>query len=78
MFASRPFWVRGFEVYKSEKMEIRILDGALEKFICNLEKTTIAKTLRVLDLLEEFGDKPGMPHSKRMANDLLELRISGK
>jgi phage-related protein len=59
-------------------MEIRILDEALEKFIYSLEKPTIAKTLRVIDLLEEFGDKLGMPHSKKITGNLLELRISGK
>jgi len=59
-------------------MEIRILDEALEKFIYSLEKSAIAKTLRVIDLLEEFGDKLGMPHSKKITGNLFELRISGK
>lgn len=59
-------------------MEIRILDESLEKFICSLEKPTIAKTLRVINLLEEFGGKLGMPHSKKIIGNLLELRIPGK
>jgi phage-related protein len=59
-------------------MEIRILNESLEKFIYNLEKPTIAKTLRVINLLEEFGGKLVMPHSKRITGNLLELRISGK
>lgn len=32
-------------------MEIRIFDNQLEKFIQSLEKSTIAKVLRTIDLL---------------------------
>ncbi len=61
-----------------KEMDIKISDRALEKFIYSLEKPTIAKTLRVIDLLEEFGNKLGMPHSKKIAGNLFELRVSGK
>ena len=43
-------------------MEIRIFDISLEKFIRSLQKPTIAKVLRTIDLLEEFGQKLGPPH----------------
>lgn len=59
-------------------MEIRIFDSDLEKFIHSLEKPTIAKVLRVIDLLEMFGPHLGMPHAKKVANRLFELRIRGR
>ena len=58
-------------------MEIQFFDDALEEFISGLEKPTIAKVLRTLDLLEKFGNELGMPHSKPIKEGLLELRIRG-
>ena len=59
-------------------MEIRISDTSLEKFIKSLQKPTIAKGLRNIDLLEEFGEKLGPPHTKKVSARLFELRIPGK
>jgi len=59
-------------------MEIRIFDASLEKFIKSLQKPTIAKVLRTIDLLEKFGQKLGPPHTKKISTRLFELRISGK
>ncbi len=58
-------------------MEVRILDDNLEEFIRSLEKPTIAKILRVIDLLEFFGNRLGMPHSKKVIGRLFELRVRG-
>lgn len=58
-------------------MEIRI-GHTIEKFIEFLEKPTIAKVLRTIDLLEDFGPQLGMPHSKKIEDGLFELRIRGK
>ncbi|MBI3335904.1 MAG: type II toxin-antitoxin system RelE/ParE family toxin [Candidatus Portnoybacteria bacterium] len=58
-------------------MEINIFDDSLEKFIFSLEKPTIAKILRTIDLLEEFGHRLGLPHSKKINSSLFELRIRG-
>jgi len=58
-------------------MEVRVLDDSLEKFIKTLEKSTIAKTLRTVDLLEKFGPRLGLPHSKKISRQLYELRIRG-
>ncbi len=33
-----------------------------KKFIMSLEKQTIAKLLRIIDLLEKFGKNLGLPH----------------
>lgn len=57
-------------------MEIRI-DKTLQEFIESLEKPTIARTLRAIDLLETFGHRLGMPHSKKITPGLFELRIRG-
>lgn len=59
-------------------MEIKILDDSLERFIQTLEKPTIAKVLRTIDLLGDFGHKLSMPHSKKVTDKLFELRIRGK
>lgn len=58
-------------------MNIYIHPG-VEKFISSLEKQTIAKVLRTIDLLEEFGHKLGMPHSKKVTKELFELRVRGQ
>jgi len=59
-------------------MEIRIFDVSLENFIKSLQKPTIAKVLRTIDLLEKFGQKLGPPHTKKISARLFELRVSGK
>ena len=59
-------------------MEIRIFDISLEKFIKSLQKPTIAKVLRTIDLLERFGQKLGPPHTKKISAHLFGLRVSGR
>ena len=59
-------------------MEVSYFDSTLEKFILRLEKATIAKVLRTVALLERFGSVLGMPHSKKVAPQLFELRIRGR
>jgi len=59
-------------------MEIKIFDEPLEEFIESLEKLTIAKVLRTIDLLKLFGPRLEMPHAKRISKQLFELRIRGK
>lgn len=50
----------------------------VKQFIQSLEKATIQKTLRTIDLLEKFGFVLGMPHSKKITNELFELRVRGQ
>ena len=59
-------------------MKIMFFNQHVERFIADLEKPILAKTLRTLDLLERFGIKLGMPHSKKIDNNLFELRIRSK
>lgn len=47
-------------------MYIQVFDSSLEKFISKLDKFTIAKILRTIDLLERFGRNLGLPHSKKV------------
>jgi len=58
-------------------MQIDLLDS-VKTFIETLNETEIAKVIRTIELLEEFENKLGMPHSKHIDNGLLELRIRGK
>jgi phage-related protein len=58
-------------------MEIQFADSSIEKFIKSLEKSTIPRVLRTLDLLERFGWNLGMPYSKKISARLFELRIRG-
>lgn len=59
-------------------MVVKMLDSDLERFIRSLEKKTIAKILRVIDLLEEFGNELKEPHSKKVQGNIFELRIRGR
>lgn len=59
-------------------MEIRFFDKNIENFLLRLDKSTIAKALRTFDLLEKFGKNLGMPHSKKVSENIFELRIRGK
>lgn len=52
-------------------MQINLLDSVLEKFIKTLEKPTIAKMVRTIELLEQFGNQLGMPTVKRSGKDYL-------
>lgn len=58
-------------------MEISLNQEA-EDFIGSLEKITIAKVLRTIDLLEKFGHNLGLPHSRALGNGLFELRVRGQ
>jgi phage-related protein len=59
-------------------MNIRFFDIQLEKFIHSLDEITAAKTLRIIDLLEMFGHRLTLPHSKKVHTNLFELRIRGR
>ena len=57
-------------------MHITLL-GSVEAFLESLDKKEIAKVIRTIELLEEFGNNLGLPHSRHMSDGLLELRIRG-
>ncbi len=53
-------------------------DYPVKDFIYKQNKQTIAKVLHTIELLEEFGANLRMPYSKKITNNLYELRVSGK
>lgn len=57
-------------------MQIILLDS-VESFLESLDQKETAKVIRTIELLEEFGNDLGMPHSRHMSDGLLELRIRG-
>ncbi len=58
-------------------MKVIIKEG-VEEFISSLEKSTLMKVVRTIELLERFEYRLGMPHSKKIDKNLFELRIQGK
>lgn len=58
-------------------MKVRSFDRAVEDFVESLESDTIAKVLRVIELLGIHGYTLRMPHSKSMGGRLYELRVRG-
>lgn len=55
-----------------------VISSDVESFLNGLSEKEIAKVIHTLELLETFGHKLGLPHSRHMSDGLLELRISGK
>lgn len=49
----------------------------VEEFIKEQDPPTIAKIAHEINLLEKYGPFLGMPHSKKIASDLYELRARG-
>ncbi len=54
-----------------------ILLAFVETFLESLNAKEIAKIIRTIELLEEFGNDLEMPHSRHLSDGLLELRIRG-
>ncbi len=59
-------------------MKIKFFNSEVESFIQSLEAATVAKVLRAIDLLEMFGERLGLPHSRKVARGLFELRVRGR
>jgi phage-related protein len=59
-------------------MQIILLDEVNIFLESVLNEREIAKTIHVIELLEEFGKTLGLPHSRYMDDGILELRIRGK
>lgn len=53
-------------------------EKSVEEFIKSQEPPTIAKISHEIDLLEKYGSNLGMPHSKKLSQNIYELRIRGK
>ena len=55
-----------------------IVEDSVEEFVKSLEKSTISKVSRLINLLENYGNLLSMPYSKKVSNELFELRIRGQ
>lgn len=58
-------------------MEIFFFHKDIKIFVKTLEISTQAKVGRGIDLLEQFGQNLGMPHSKAITSGIFKLRIRG-
>lgn len=58
-------------------MDVKFLDETIKQFVKELEVGTSAKVFRMFELLERFGNRLGIPHSKNIGGGLLELRVKG-
>ncbi|MFA6018027.1 MAG: type II toxin-antitoxin system RelE/ParE family toxin [Patescibacteria group bacterium] len=58
-------------------MQIFFFHKDIKAFVKTLEISTQAKVERIIDLLEEFDQNLGMPHSKHVISGVFELRIRG-
>lgn len=59
-------------------MKTYFINPKLREYIYSFDKPTISKFTRLTDLLEEYGEKLGMPYSKKIQTNLYELRIRGQ
>ena len=53
-------------------------DNPIEGFIISQQPQTQSKITHLLDLLEKHGPLLGMPYTKKIAQNLYELRIRGR
>lgn len=53
-------------------------DEIVSNFVSSLDISTRARAMRTIDLLETFGPKLSAPYSKKVSQNLYELRIRGK
>lgn len=57
---------------------IEYYSSKLEKEILSLPEGLLARYLRLVDLMLEFGSDLGMPYTKFIGEGLIELRIKSK
>lgn len=58
-------------------MKVIYYDKKIKEFVNNLNERVSSKLFHKFKLLEKFGFELGMPHSKPIKEDLLELRVAG-
>jgi len=59
-------------------MKTFFINSKLENYLFSLEKPTVSKIIRFIELLETFGRKLNMPYTRQIATNLYELRIRGQ
>lgn len=53
-------------------------DEVVANFVSSLDISTRSRTLRLIDLLENYGNRLGLPYSKKLSHNLYELSARGK
>lgn len=59
-------------------MKINFYNRSIIQFIEDLERNTIPKVLKDINMLSSFGRDLCMPHSKYLGKNLFELRTRGR
>jgi len=59
--------------YQSNRGNSPVVD-----YIDNLDKSVSPKYFKLIELLNEFGPRLGMPYSRKLTKNLNELRTRGK
>ncbi|MDO8429609.1 MAG: type II toxin-antitoxin system RelE/ParE family toxin [Candidatus Daviesbacteria bacterium] len=59
-------------------MEVIFFSPTIKNSLHSLEKHARSKSSQYIDLLGRFGNKLGMPYSKKITRNLFELRIRGQ
>ncbi|MDP2303837.1 MAG: type II toxin-antitoxin system RelE/ParE family toxin [Ignavibacteria bacterium] len=60
------------------KWSIEYYNSELGNEILSLPEGLLARYLRLTELMLEFGSNLGMPHTRFLGEDLIELRIKSK
>ena len=61
----------------AEGMDVIYYSNEIEAFIADLELDSRSKITRAIDLLKTYEYRLSMPHSRRIAPGLYELRVRG-
>jgi phage-related protein len=59
-------------------MKSFFINPQIKKSVYSLNKSTVSKIVKSIDLLEIYGKNLGMPYSKKISQNLYELRIRGQ
>lgn len=59
-------------------MKVSFFDSKIDLFVRNLDKTSYAKTMQYIALLERWGNNLRQPQSKFLRAGIFELRVKSK
>ena len=57
-------------------MNVSVIDVKTKEFIMELELSSRSKVSRLIDLLGQYGEQIGLPHSKKLTKDILRYVLS--
>ena len=60
------------------RWNVEYFSNDVEETVLDLPDGLLARYLRLIDLMLDFGPNLGMPHTRAIKNGLFELRIKGK